>query len=258
MTIDNQQQEYLENISLENIDPYKLIFDKRQKIDPYSIDYKTNFVKTMYKGLKNQIELFGISRTVCKKFRRLIFNEYEKLPIPIGFTIVPLPNNQHNYMINNSGTLILRTKTREPIKMRPNKDGYIIADTAYLTDKGTLFKNERVHRLVALTYLDNKTKLPEVNHIDGVKSNNLHTNLEWCNRVYNIRHAVSTGLLVNPKGEATSNSKLTEKAVLYARTHYKISKSFVATNKQVKAIFDIIVADKVIRDAILKLSWKHI
>lgn len=40
-------------------------------------------------------------------------------------------------------------------------------------------KKEYVHRLVALTFLPNDNRLPEVNHIDGVRDNNTLSNLEW-------------------------------------------------------------------------------
>lgn len=37
-----------------------------------------------------------------------------------------------------------------------------------------------VHRLVAMAFLDNPKKLSTVNHIDGNRSNNVVSNLEWC------------------------------------------------------------------------------
>ena len=57
-----------------------------------------------------------------------------------------------------------------------------------------------VHRLVALTFLENKNNLPIVNHKDGNKTNNNINNLEWCTASENLSHAYKTGLKI-----ATSN-----------------------------------------------------
>lgn len=51
-----------------------------------------------------------------------------------------------------------------------------------------------VHRLVAKAFIENPLSLPEVNHIDGNRYNNIVSNLEWCTRQYNIQHAYDTGL----------------------------------------------------------------
>lgn len=58
----------------------------------------------------------------------------------------------------------------------------------------TLFKDgcrhfRIVHRLVAEAFLENKKKYKEVNHKDLDKSNNHVSNLEWCDRSYNINHS---------------------------------------------------------------------
>lgn len=63
----------------------------------------------------------------------------------------------------------------------------------------TLFKNNkqksmRVARLVAIAYIDNPLSLPEVNHKDGNKDNNHYSNLEWCTRSHNTKHAWNAGL----------------------------------------------------------------
>ena len=53
-----------------------------------------------------------------------------------------------------------------------------------------LFKNGKVtirnvHRLVAITFIDNPHGYSEVNHIDEDKTNNSVSNLEWCTHKYN-------------------------------------------------------------------------
>ena len=49
-------------------------------------------------------------------------------------------------------------------------------------DKKRTFK---VHRLVAIHFLDNPNNLPCVNHKDENKLNNNVDNLEWCTKAYN-------------------------------------------------------------------------
>lgn len=55
-----------------------------------------------------------------------------------------------------------------------------------------------IHRLVAKCLCDNKfpDKFKEVNHIDGDKHNNVYTNLQWCDRSLNNKHAYDNKLRV--------------------------------------------------------------
>ena len=48
-----------------------------------------------------------------------------------------------------------------------------------------------VHRLVAETFIPNPDNLPEINHKDENKSNNVVSNLEWCDRSYNVNYGTS-------------------------------------------------------------------
>lgn len=49
-----------------------------------------------------------------------------------------------------------------------------------------------VHRIVAISFLENPLNLPQVNHIDEDKNNNHYSNLEWCTCKYNNNHGTRT------------------------------------------------------------------
>lgn len=68
----------------------------------------------------------------------------------------------------------------------------------------------KVHRLVAITHIPNPNGYKEVNHKDGVKTNNNVDNLEWCDRSHNIRHAIDNKLLVIRSGADNPCSKFTK------------------------------------------------
>lgn len=53
-----------------------------------------------------------------------------------------------------------------------------------------------VHRLVAETFIPNPHNLPEVNHINKVKSDNRVENLEWCDRYHQMEHASASTVRV--------------------------------------------------------------
>lgn len=55
-------------------------------------------------------------------------------------------------------------------------------------------KQCRVHRLIATTFLEIDPDRPQVNHIDGDKTNNSVENLEWCTQSENMLHAFKSGL----------------------------------------------------------------
>jgi len=55
-------------------------------------------------------------------------------------------------------------------------------------------KRFRIHRIVAELFVPNPNNYSIINHIDGDKLNNHYTNLEWCDDLINIRHAIDNNL----------------------------------------------------------------
>ncbi len=99
-----------------------------------------------------------------------------------------IPGFENLYQASNKGN-IRSLNYRNTGKVQVLKP--IIRDNGYL--QVALWKEKkvvycRIHRLIALTFLENPNNLPEVNHIDENKSNNRVENLEWCTRKYNINY----------------------------------------------------------------------
>lgn len=55
-------------------------------------------------------------------------------------------------------------------------------------------KNMYIHRLVAVTFIDNPHKYKYVNHINGIKTDNNTSNLEWVTASINNQKAIDSGL----------------------------------------------------------------
>lgn len=108
--------------------------------------------------------------------------------------------HQSYYYIYSDGRI--ENRNHHPMRTFNNGNGYL-----YITFASNGYKqNLYVHRLVAKLFVNNPKNFNEVNHIDGVKTNNNAENLEWCSRKQNAAHALEIGL--TPTGTNHYRSKI--------------------------------------------------
>lgn len=62
-------------------------------------------------------------------------------------------------------------------------------------------RNCSVHKLIALAFIPNPENKPEVNHINGDKSDNKITNLEWVTHQEHIEKSFDNGSIAKPTGK---------------------------------------------------------
>jgi hypothetical protein len=105
----------------------------------------------------------------------------------------PAPGFEKNYLVSNKGR-IKNLRTGYVLKINFDDKGYSQIRFCVNNKKST----KKIHRLVALVFIENPLNLPQVNHKDGNKKNNNVNNLEWCTRSQNIRHAIRLGLKPAP------------------------------------------------------------
>ena len=93
------------------------------------------------------------------------------------------------YQVSNLGRV--KSLPRKGTRTRKERILKELTSRKYLSInlyKDGQLKTFTIHRLVAEAFIENTNNLPEVNHKDENKLNNIADNLEWCTRSYNINY----------------------------------------------------------------------
>lgn len=92
------------------------------------------------------------------------------------------------YQVSNTGKVrslnYLRMGVIRELRQRVGKDGYCMV----VLSKNNKQEYKLVHKLVAEAFIPNLDNLPEINHKDECKTNNVVENLEYCSKSYNINY----------------------------------------------------------------------
>lgn len=100
----------------------------------------------------------------------------------------PVKNYEEKYIVSSYGN-VKNLLTRYEFKPCL-RGGYYSVGLSKDNNK----RSEYIHRLVAMSFIENPSNLPVVNHKNGNKLDNTLENLEFASIINNVRHAASTGL----------------------------------------------------------------
>ena len=188
------------------LDLYYREFFPMELIEEYNEDVKTTLLRHFRKSNT------GLATYAVTRLRKLVKFTGENLNdtvrsvlkyfgsnMPTGFTRI----KNTGYLVNKNGVIL--KPSLAIIRGGFNYFGYTRFTRRI---ENVTKKSVTCHRVVALTFISNPDNKPQVNHTDGVKTNNRKDNLEWNTAKENTAHAIRTGLR-NNCGEDSPVAKLT-------------------------------------------------
>lgn len=182
---------------------------------------------------------------------------YERKPIP-GYPYYEADTEGNIYSVDRmvefsfyhakTDTIMTATRLHRGRLMKPRVcQGYMQLG---LSVEGTKVYR-KVHRLIAITFLDTVKGKDDVNHKDGDKTNNHLNNLEWCTQHENTLHA--TRVLKKNIGQLQGRSKLKDVDVMDIKQKYSTGRY---TQQQLAAEYG--VHQSIISSIHRGINWTHI
>lgn len=164
------------------------------------------------------------------------------------------------YEISNFGKVrscdrFVKGKTGKPSFCRSSPRAIQVNRAGY--HRCNLFKDGKahlryVHRLVAEAFIPPAPGKDQVNHKDGVKSNNHVSNLEWVDCQENCHHALKNELYQVARGEDSGAAKITAEDVIAIR---RLANTGIY-HRELADMFGI--GRKAITKIVNRQRWKHI
>ena len=151
------------------------------------------------------------------------------------------------YKISSHGDII--NKKGKCVKSHKKKSGYYRVG---IWLEGKRYEKS-VHRLLMIAFEPIlNCKLLQVNHIDGDKSNNWWSNLEWSTVADNMKHAWKNNLYKKPIGELNNMSKYTEGDIIKICEELMQGFSITEVSKKYN------IQRQMIGHIYNKSRWKHV
>lgn len=213
------------------------------------LDIDEDFIREHYFEMSAREigEILGVSREAVNHRVRKMGLRKTKIPyIPKEGEVLKEITDVPGFGITNLSRVV-NLEFNTIVKPKIDRAGYL---RVTMQKDGKKFER-RVHRLVAMYFIPNPNNLPQVNHIDGNKSNADITNLEWVTPKENSEHASRTGLL--RVGENHSSARITEEQARAILADFKSGMTVSEVRKK-----HTYASKSIVEKICWRQRWKHL